>query len=91
MRLMICEKTQIPVSSLNIRVQSMKKTRYNVEFEMKMYFMITELLNNINKHSGAKNTTLSLQQVNDQLLIHVWDNGTGFDTNTITILLKVLG
>jgi signal transduction histidine kinase len=46
---------------------------------MKMYFMITELFN-INKHSGA-NTTLSLQQVNDQLLIHVWDNGTGFDTN----------
>jgi signal transduction histidine kinase len=37
-------------------------------------------LNNINKHSGAKKNP-SLLQVNDQLLIHVWDNGTGFDTN----------
>jgi signal transduction histidine kinase len=37
----------------------MKKTRYNVEFEMKMYFMITELLNNINKHSGAKTQPLA--------------------------------
>jgi signal transduction histidine kinase len=90
MRLMICAKNSN--SSIQFEYSSTidEKTRYNVEFEMKMYFMITELLNNINKHSGAKNTTLSLQQVNDQLLIHVWDNGTGFDTIN-TILLKVLG
>lgn len=77
----LCEKNSN--SSIQFEYSSTidEKTRYNVEFEMKMYFMITELLNNINKHSGAKNTTLSLQQVNDQLLIHVWDNGTGFDTN----------
>ena len=29
------------------------KTRYNEEFEMKIYFIITELLNNIIKHSQA--------------------------------------
>jgi signal transduction histidine kinase len=58
-----------------------EKTRYNSEFEMKMYFIVMELLNNVIKHSGAENTTLSLQEVEDQLLIHVWDNGVGFDTS----------
>jgi signal transduction histidine kinase len=40
------------------------KKRYNSEFEMKMYFIIMELLNNVIKHSNAENTTLSLQEVN---------------------------
>jgi signal transduction histidine kinase len=58
------------------------KTRYNnSEFEMKMYFIIMELLNNVIKHSNAENTTLSLQEVENELLIHVRDNGVGFDTN----------
>jgi signal transduction histidine kinase len=48
---------------------------------MKMYFIIMELLNNVIKHSNAENTTLSLQEVENELLIHVRDNGVGFDTN----------
>jgi glucose-6-phosphate-specific signal transduction histidine kinase len=40
-----------------------------------------ELLNNVIKHSNAENTTLSLQEVENELLIHVRDNGVGFDTN----------
>lgn len=58
-----------------------EKTRYDSEFEMKMYFIIMELLNNVIKHSKAENTKLSLQEVENELLIHVWDNGVGFDTN----------
>jgi signal transduction histidine kinase len=38
-----------------------------------------ELLNNVIKHSNAENTTLSLQEIEN--LIHVRDNGVGFDTN----------
>jgi signal transduction histidine kinase len=77
----LCEKNSN--SSIHFEYLSAidQKTRYNEEFEMKMYFMITELLNNINKHSGAKNATVNLQQVNSTLLIHVWDNGKGFDTS----------
>jgi signal transduction histidine kinase len=77
----LCEKNSN--SSIHFEYSSAidQKTRYNEEFEMKMYFMITELLNNINKHSGAKNATVNLQQVNSTLLIHVWDNGKGFDTS----------
>jgi two-component system NarL family sensor kinase len=77
----LCEKN----SNSNIQFEYSstidEKTRYNDEFEMKMYFIITELLNNINKHSGANNATLNLQEINNTLIIHVWDNGKGFDTN----------
>ncbi|TDE03863.1 sensor histidine kinase [Flavobacterium hiemivividum] len=64
-----------------------EKTRYNVEFEMKMYFIVMELLNNVIKHSGAGSATLSLLEVNDELLIHVWDNGAGFDTNDYNAII----
>jgi signal transduction histidine kinase len=39
-----------------------------------------ELLNNVIKHSNAENTTLSLQEIENELLIQR-DNGVGFDTN----------
>jgi signal transduction histidine kinase len=51
---------------------------------MKMYYNM-ELLNNVIKHSNAENTTLSLQEVENELLIHVRDNGVGFDTEYNTI------
>jgi signal transduction histidine kinase len=54
---------------------------------MKMYFIIMELLNNVIKHSNAENTTLSLQEVENELLIHVRDNGEA-STPMNTILLK---
>jgi signal transduction histidine kinase len=68
-----------------------EKTRYNSEFEMKMYFIVMELLNNVIKHSGAENTTLSLQEVEDELLIHVWDNGVGFDTSEYNNTIEGFG
>lgn len=77
----LCEKNSNSHLKFEYSSTIDEKTRYNNEFEMKMYFIVTELLNNVIKHSGAKNTTLSLQEVKDKLLIQVWDNGTGFDTN----------
>lgn len=77
----LCEKNSNSSIHFQYSSEIEQKTRYNDEFEMKMYFMITELLNNINKHSGATKATVDLQQVNNTLLIHVWDNGKGFDTS----------
>jgi signal transduction histidine kinase len=59
----------------------MKKHDTIIEFEMKMYFIITWSCSITLLNSNAENTTLSLQEVENELLIHVWDNGTGFDTN----------
>lgn len=77
----LCEKNSN--SSIYFEYSSTvdEKTRYNPEFEMKMYFITTELLNNVNKHSGAKKAKLTLREVNNDLLLHVWDNGKGFDAN----------
>jgi glucose-6-phosphate-specific signal transduction histidine kinase len=43
---------------LSTKVEVTTSTRYQEEFEMKMYFMITELLNNIMKHSYANQALL---------------------------------
>lgn len=57
--------------------------RYNQEFEIKIYNIIEELINNILKHSGAKNASINLIERNgDKLLIQIIDDGKGFDIKT---------
>lgn len=54
--------------------------RYVEKFEMKIYFIISELFSNIVKHSDAKKTTISLVEKNNQLVIVIHDDGKGFTT-----------
>ncbi|MBK0368975.1 tetratricopeptide repeat-containing sensor histidine kinase [Flavobacterium agrisoli] len=60
-------------------------TRYNSKFEMRVYFIISELLNNINKHSKATKAQVSINLGNHELLFHVHDNGKGFDSKKVNI------
>jgi signal transduction histidine kinase len=82
----ICEKS----SNANIHFEYNSKitteTRYQEEFEMKMYFMITELLNNIMKHSHASQAKLTLTEEDKELKIIVKDNGLGFDMSDISLI-----
>lgn len=82
----LCEKN----SNANIHFKYVNaiaiKTRYQEEYEMKMYFMITELLNNIMKHSEASRAKLTLIENENQLTISVADNGTGFNTNDALVI-----
>ena len=55
--------------------------RYNEEFEIKVYFIITELVNNILKHSKATSGYITLEEKNNQIIINVEDNGKGFDSS----------
>ena len=56
--------------------------RYNQQFEIKIYNIIEELINNILKHSGAKNATINLKERNgDKLLIQIIDDGIGFEVH----------
>ncbi|WP_328915440.1 MULTISPECIES: sensor histidine kinase [unclassified Streptomyces] len=41
------------------------------------YFTVSELLQNISKHSGASRAGVDVWQVEDRLLLHVTDNGRG--------------
>jgi two-component system NarL family sensor kinase len=77
----LCEKN----SNSNIKIEFNSlvpiKKRYNEEFEMKLYFIVTELLNNIIKHSQATNAKIALEETDNCLLIVVTDNGNGFVDN----------
>ena len=76
----LCEKYSN--SNLHFEYQNTisNKKRYAEKFETRIYFIISELLNNIIKHSGASRATVSLSENNNQLVIKITDNGKGFDT-----------
>jgi signal transduction histidine kinase len=82
----LCEKNSN--SNLHFQYIGPEDThiRYNEEFEMKMYFIITELLNNIIKHSQANQAQLKLAEKKGNLLIQINDNGKGFDTKKFNII-----
>jgi len=54
--------------------------RFQNDFEMKLYFIVAELFNNIMKHSNASEAFLTVDKENDQLSINIEDNGIGFST-----------
>ena len=62
------------------------KIRYNEDFEMKMYYIVSELLNNITKHSQAQTGKVTIHEYNEALHIHIHDNGKGFDTDKFEFL-----
>ncbi|MFI8217922.1 sensor histidine kinase [Streptomyces sp. NPDC085932] len=41
------------------------------------YFTVSELLQNVSKHSRAKSASVEVWRTNDRLLIQVWDDGRG--------------
>jgi len=54
--------------------------RYEQDFEIKIHSIIEELLNNILKHSKAKNASIMLaHRENNMLSIRMNDDGVGFD------------
>ena len=60
------------------------KQRYNEEFETKLYQIISELFNNILKHSKASKALITIEEINNELIIIIEDNGEGFKTTKST-------
>lgn len=54
--------------------------KLNRDFELIVYRIVQELVNNIIKHSQATNGVVQLSHHNDVLSITVEDNGVGFET-----------
>lgn len=49
------------------------------------YFTVSELLQNVSKHSGARAASVDVWRADDRLLVQVWDDGRGgasFDEGT---------
>ncbi|AOW09815.1 tetratricopeptide repeat-containing sensor histidine kinase [Flavobacterium gilvum] len=74
----LCEKTSNSRIKILFNTDIAIKKRYNEDFEMKLYFIIAELLNNIIKHSGANNAEIIIKEIENKLSIVVSDDGTGF-------------
>jgi signal transduction histidine kinase len=58
--------------------------RYASSFELSVYRIVQELLNNILKHAGASRALVQMSLQNETLFITVEDNGTGFPANKPT-------
>jgi two-component system NarL family sensor kinase len=82
----LCEKTSNSRLKIDFNSAISIKKRYNEDFEMKLYFIITELINNIIKHSNANNAIITMNEVEAQLIIDVTDNGSGFKNNQFETL-----
>ena len=77
----LCEKNSNSTLHFEYLNNISIKNRYNEKFETRIYFIISELLNNIIKHSHANKAQLLLTEINDGMLIQINDNGKGFDIN----------
>ncbi|WP_117879439.1 tetratricopeptide repeat-containing sensor histidine kinase [Aureibaculum luteum] len=78
----ICQKYSN--SEITFRSDDKGLTRYDQDFEIKIYNIIEELINNILKHSNASNATIMLVQREDNMLsVRLSDDGIGFDVKTI--------
>jgi signal transduction histidine kinase len=82
----LCEKNSNSIISFEYESDIDNQKRYPEDFEIKIYFIISELLNNVMKHSCATIGKVALQENRTILKIQVFDNGKGFDTNQFQIL-----
>ncbi|WP_235318251.1 tetratricopeptide repeat-containing sensor histidine kinase [Polaribacter sp. Hel1_85] len=71
-------------SQINIETNIGETRRYHQNFEIKVYNITQEFVNNILKHSKAKNAMIKLDEINGKLSLSISDDGIGFDKTLIT-------
>jgi signal transduction histidine kinase len=57
------------------------KGKFRNEYELALYRITQELINNVLKHSDAKNVSLQMGYRDEKIIIMVEDDGKGFDMN----------
>ena len=75
----LCEKYSN--STLSFENGTTNIERFNSDFEIKIYSIIEELVNNIIKHSKATNAHILLKQLDGKLEVRIFDDGQGFDVD----------
>ncbi len=74
----LCERNSNSSISFKFSSTISAEKRYTEKFEMKIYFIVCELFNNVIKHSEAKKTVIVLVEKNNQFVIVIQDDGKGF-------------
>jgi signal transduction histidine kinase len=72
-------RTRIPVS---LTIEG--STDLPPEVKMSLYRIAQEAFNNIAKHAGATQVSTALHTDSDQIILHIRDNGRGFDLAAVT-------
>lgn len=72
-------------SQISIEGDIQDLPRFKQKFEIKVYNIIQELVNNVLKHSEADKASIHLSQNNNKLIILISDNGKGFDKTKISV------
>ncbi|MEO7659637.1 MAG: PAS domain S-box protein, partial [Pyrinomonadaceae bacterium] len=60
-------------------------SRLNHDTETHLYRITQEALNNITKHAGATHVTVMLERRDDNVILIVEDNGSGFDPSAVRV------
>ncbi len=79
----LCEKNSNSAIEFEFSSSIPTSRRYVEKFEMKIYFIISELFSNITKHSNAQKAKLSLTEKENQLILRIHDDGIGFKTQKL--------
>jgi signal transduction histidine kinase len=66
-------------SVLDIELDAYDLRRYDQNFEIKIYNIIQELVNNVLKHSDAENAFMKLYEKEAKICFQISDDGVGFD------------
>ena len=79
-------KHALLITGRPIRFEYNDKENLNLEAfkEMMIFRIAQECINNIQKHAGASQATISLKSENDQVVLTISDNGLGFEPNNAT-------
>lgn len=81
----LCEKNSNSLLSFECFENKDQRNRYSDDFEMKIYLIISELFNNIQKHSEATCASVSITEKSNKLIVRVQDNGKGFNPKNYDI------
>lgn len=79
----LCEKNSNSAIEFEFSSSIPTSRRYVEKFEMKIYFIVSELFSNITKHSDAKKAKLVLVEKDNQLILKIYDDGIGFKTQKL--------
>ncbi|WP_196890849.1 tetratricopeptide repeat-containing sensor histidine kinase [Aureivirga marina] len=69
--------------NLEITYDSSINARYSQSFEIKLYHIIEELLENIKQHSDANHALVTVREVDSNLEFKISDDGKGFEKDDI--------
>jgi two-component system sensor histidine kinase DegS len=72
-------------SGISVLFQTRGTAELKPVISLTVFRIVQEALNNAAKHSRAQNIIVNLEFLSEELKLHIYDNGIGFDTEKLKI------